>query len=248
MYYLIHGDGRGALLNTWDLNNIDLIYPTNTPPYAYSRIIEAITKPGTQHAFGTGVNQVGVSTYDLQSSATVELLPENQFVGNGSFMLTNNTIFFTPAGYFGDSPHTPGYYKARCFVRMNDGLNASPPIEISVVSFNKDTNGDLLHDIWASSNGVNGATADPDADGITNYQEWLLDSDPNDPQSGLRVSLDNTTLSWSTKAEELYQLQRTDHLTNGFVNVGNPMLASGTNTTLEVDSAHQMFYRVQRLR
>lgn len=101
MYYLIHGDGRGALLNTWDLNNIDLIYPTNTPPYAYSRIIEAITKPGTQHAFGTGVNQVGVSTYDLQSSATVELLPENQFVGNGSFMLTNNTIFFTPAGYFG---------------------------------------------------------------------------------------------------------------------------------------------------
>ena len=57
-----------------------------------------------------------------------------------------------------------------------------------------DRDGDGLPDDWETehgfdpydSTGVNGATGDPDQDGVTNYDEYLLGSDPNDPFEPLR--------------------------------------------------------------
>ncbi|VGO21826.1 matrixin family metalloprotease [Pontiella sulfatireligans] len=248
MYYLIHGDGRGAALNSWDTGNIDTIYPTNTPPYGYDRIIEAVTKYAPQHPFASGANQVNVHAYDLQGEATAGLLSENQYVGNGGFVQNNGSvIFFTPGGAYSDAQASPGSYYGRCFVRMDDGVNMSSPVEVRVVSFNKDSNGDLLPDSWASTYSVSGAAYDSDGDGLTNYEEWLLELDPTNAQSRLEVALSGPSLSWTAKPEELYQIQSTTNLLNGFSDEGNPALADSISEKRTVELGTQKFYRIQRL-
>jgi hypothetical protein len=250
MYYSAHFDDRGAAIRTWDTDTIHVIHPlTNTPPFGYDRIIEAITQPGTTPAFATGVNQVKVVAYDLQDGASTILLTNNLYEANGTFSLVNgNTVFFTPAGYFPDAEAPPGSFFGRRFIRITDGVNMSPPIQIIVLSFNADGNKNLLQDSWATTHSVSVATADPDQDGLTNYQEWLLDFNPNNADSTLKVVAFGSSLSWTSKPEELYQIQSTTNLMDGFSNDGNPSMASSTNEILTTEFGAQKFYRVQRLK
>lgn len=250
MYYRAHADGRGAALNSWDTNAIAPIYPPdNTPPYGYDRIIDAITQPGGGPAYADGVNQVGVHAFDLQGGAHPILIADKGFTSNGSFSLEDSdTIFFTPAGYFGDATAAPDQYFANCYVRISDGINLSPPLSIEVVSLNADGNKDLLPDSWATAYGANGPWNDTDDDGLTNYDEWLLNCDPNDPNSCLLLTLSGSSLTWNTKARELYQLQSTTNLVSAFSDDGNPILADDAEAALELFSTDaQRFYRVQRV-
>jgi hypothetical protein len=247
MYYIAHQDGRGASLQNWDLDNILDFYPTNSPPYGYSRIISAITQ-SPQPTYASGLNQVSVEAHDLQGNAWTELLSENAIESNGSFALMNsNTVFFTSAGFFENKLIEDAYYAIR-YVRMTDGINQSPPYPISVVAFSWDGDNDRLQDSWATSNNVTGADNDPDGDGLSNFEEWLLLSDPNDPASGLNADLEGEALSWSTRYDELYQVQWTDSLTNEFTNIGNPRISKGTTDATEIELGEQGFYRVQRVK
>ena len=245
MFYQAHADGRGASLNSWDLGNIDTIYPTNTPPYGYDRIIRAISSPSPQAPLSSGVNQADVTAYDLQGSATASIVSADP----GFSLEGSNTIFFTPSGWFSDSSEATGSsYFDICYVRMDDGVNLSPPITVRVIQYLSDQNRDQLPNSWVSAHSITGGpSGDDDSDGFTNLEEWFLDSDPQDPQSNLRIALDGSDLSWNTRSRDLYQVQSTSSLTNAFVNIGNPILASDTNETFAIESADQMFYRVQRL-
>jgi hypothetical protein len=249
MYYIAHLDGRGASLTGWDSNTVHIVHPlADTPPYGYERIIEAVTQPGSPPAYASGANRAGVAAYDLQGGAWPVLLSENRFEGNGIFTLEDgNIVFFTPAGYFGDAEASPGSYYGRCFVRMSDGVNLSPPVAVSVVSFNADGNSDLLQDSWASAYGVSGAASDADDDGLSNYEEWLLDLDPTNAASCLRIALSGETLLWVAKPDELYQLQHSTDLSGGFRAYGNPVIAGSTNEIRTFIPETQAFFRVQRL-
>ncbi len=40
MYYLVHADGRGSTLNSYDTNVVREVHPLNTPPYSYPRVMD----------------------------------------------------------------------------------------------------------------------------------------------------------------------------------------------------------------
>ncbi len=248
MYYKVHADDRGAILASWDISTIQTIHPTNnTPPYGYARSVAAITSP-TPPSFSSGANQVEITAFDRQGDAVPVLLTENSYEANGTFSLMNPTnLFFTPSGFFGDAVAEPGTYYALRFIRMDDGTNQSPPIAIRVTSFNADNNSDLLQDSWANRYAVSGATADPDHDTFTNFEEWQIDSDPTNSVSGLYVGFSEGSLSWQARPEELYQVESTDDLLLEFEDDGNPIIATSTNQVLDIEYASGKFYRVRRL-
>jgi hypothetical protein len=249
MYYKTHGDGRGAVLASWDVSTIQTVYPTNnTPPYGYGREIAVVTSP-TPPPFSSGANQVGMVAYDRQGGAVPVLLDENKYEANGTFSLVgSNTVFFTPGGYFADNQAPPGSFFAIRYLRMDDGANQSPPIAVRVVSFNADGDSDLLQDSWASRFGVGGADNDPDHDRFTNFEEWQIGTDPTNGASGLHLGFGGGTLSWKARPNELYQVESATNLLLGFSAEGNPVVATSTNETLDVESGRLKFYRVRRLK
>ena len=74
----------------------------------------------------------------------------------------------------------------------NDGLSDSAEINTHLTNPTKhDTDGDGMPDGWEvqqslnpnSGNGINGATGDPDNDGLDNFREWLNGCDPHNPDT-----------------------------------------------------------------
>ena len=72
-----------------------------------------------------------------------------------------------------------------------DGIADGDEIEIGTSPINADSDGDGLHDGWERDNGLDplssagddGASGDPDNDGLTNIQEQAHDGDPNKPDT-----------------------------------------------------------------
>ncbi len=95
--------------------------------------------------------------------------------------------------------------------------------------------------------------ADPDGDGMNNYQEYIAGTNPLDPQSRfqiLHVRPDPTGafVDWSSVAGKSYTLQRSSSLVAGFADVQNGITATAPlNTFHDTNSAGggPYFYRVR---
>jgi hypothetical protein len=86
--------------------------------------------------------------------------------------------------------------------------NAASPFGIissnAVVTLLPDTDGDGLPDEWEIVRGLNptnaaDATLDNDHDGCSNLQEYLAGTDPQDPESRLKID----SIEWSTNGNGL---------------------------------------------
>jgi len=97
-------------------------------------------------------------------------------------------------------------------------------------------------------------TADPDGDGMNNWQEWIAGTDPTDAASALRLLTPAFTppgllLRWSSDTNHAYLVERTTSLappiTFGLLRANVPGL-SGTTTYIDTTapSAGAAFYRV----
>ena len=100
------------------------------------------------------------------------------------------------------------------------------------------------------------ASADPDHDGMSNLQEYLAGTDPNDANSKLQITAQsfdsgglNGSLTWNSVASRSYYVQKTFDLTSGiWFDSGLGLIPpTGTSTTSSFTdtNAPMRFYRVQ---
>lgn len=82
-----------------------------------------------------------------------------------------------------------------------------------------DTNADGIPDAWATQYGVTDPNGDSDHDGMTNLQEYLADTNPNDANDNLRITdsevtsgAGHFTIHWAAKGGVRYRLQYSDDL------------------------------------
>jgi hypothetical protein len=116
---------------------------------------------------------------------------------------------------------------------------------------------DGLPDDWQRSywgekpGGWNGASADDDGDGASNYHEFLAGTDPTDPKSVLKVSFSQGELgrylNWKTRPGSIYQVQFSTNF-GGWENLGTPRRAAGTVDSLLLEGVYERaFYRIVRV-
>lgn len=121
-----------------------------------------------------------------------------------------------------------------------------------------DTDADGMPDFWEQTNGLNrldpaDANSDADGDGFTNRQESLAGTNPQSPDSALRI-IDVTPtglISFSTASNKFYRVEHCDDLATGeWLPLTNNI--PGTGSLLEIQDptatiAPQRFYRARLL-
>lgn len=259
MFFQAHADDRGATLGSYDPPVVQQAYPTNnTPPWSYDRVMDIVTQLNGAPNL-TGINQVEMRGYDLQSNnLTISLVSST--TSAGAFSLQGNTLRFTPSGFFGAPRVDLGSGSAydRATIRFSDGTHGSPYIEVRVVSLLDDQNpggaSDGLPDDWvaqyfgSASFSIN-PNADADGDGVSNLNEFRLGTNPTNAASVLRfTSISPTNVSWLATPYELYEVEASTNLTNWF-RAGNPVLPTTTNGSFTNFSAstNRLFFRVLRV-
>jgi hypothetical protein len=102
--------------------------------------------------------------------------------------------------------------------------------------------------------------ADPDHDGMSNYQEYLAGTDPNDSNSVLRVTAEDfspggtaASLTWNSVPTRFYYLQKSLDLaatdwTDSGLGLVSPSGGSTTTADFADTNAPARFYRVQAVR
>jgi hypothetical protein len=259
MYYLVHADGRGATLNSFDDNVCRQVHPqSNTPPYCYDRVLDIVSTPSPISV--PGVNAVQVRGYDLQNSA-LALTTTDATANNGTFSVVNTDLTFIPDRYYSQSPRLDpagnSYYDV-IYARYSDGTNASPYAKVRVLSFDPDGSSEGIPDSWRTtyfsssdpSAGPNRhAEDDFDGDGFSNLQEFLLGSDPTNNTSNLRITYFGTTnIQWQAKGYELYELHSSTNLAT-WTRAINPVVPTnsvGAATGFASGSPRQ-FFRIQKV-
>lgn len=111
-----------------------------------------------------------------------------------------------------------------------DGLTYLSPIQVRLASpTDLDADADGLPDAWEIlhglrpdvASGVDGALGDPDGDGSTNMEEFLAGTDPQDPESVLKLTLSvlgnrRVKLEWPIQPGQSYVIQYADDPNNVF--------------------------------
>jgi hypothetical protein len=263
MFAYVHADGRGAKLGVYDPPVIQQVYPTkNTPPWNYPRFLHVVTASTTPNV--AGINSVELRGYDLDGT-DLTLIVTNQTANNGTFTSIGRVLTFTPAGNFGDSPRlTPGSGQGyeSAFYRFSDGTNGSPWSPVRVLSFSNDSSpfgtSDGIPDNWMiqyfgnadpSVGTKHGADDDFDGDGASNFQEFLVGTDPTGIDSVLRTGLsESTNLTFTARPYDLYEPQGTSDLVN-WTRVANPVQPTNDVGVVSISRGGigYRFFRLERV-
>jgi len=152
-------------------------------------------------------------------------------------------------------------YSANCgWISLS---NAAAYVQTDAIAPAADSNGDGIPDAWALQNfgTINiDPNADPDRDGMSNRQEYLAGTDPNDASSSLRITAitalspgTTVNLTWTTVNNRCYYVQETLDLLAPQVWFDSGLGAvspDGFTTTRLVGNGNApiRFYRIQAFR
>jgi hypothetical protein len=199
MYYSASNDGRGAAITVYDEDRIAFGYPvSNTPPYATNRVIRAVSDSGSGNLpVVLGVNRIELRATDLQGGVLSPVLHANS---SFRFSLAGNQLVyaangFTAAPRLSDAEIESGASYGVGYLQFSDGTNLSRVARCTVIEIGSDsTPADGLPDGWmtthfnttvpAAAGSPGHPDSDPDGDGLTNREEYNLNTDPKSAASG----------------------------------------------------------------
>ena len=193
--------------------------------------------------FGVNHDETGALRGYAYSANTGWIAFENQ--GNPRVDLTTGNL----SGYaYGANTGWISLSNAQAFVRT-ERLDNGP-----------DSDADGLPDAWEYSRYGNltalSGTGDLDTDGVSDLNEYLADTDPDDDASLLLLTLveaggSTNQLAWPSRSTRLYQVQATALLTGTWENAASGVL-SGTGgelalTDVPATNRPARFYRVNAI-
>ena len=126
-------------------------------------------------------------------------------------------------------------------------------------TWGRDYNEDGLPDDWQNkyfgnkSDNWEGAMVDSDGDGATNQQEFAAGTNPSNSADLLVLDLskmeEGQRLQWNAQPGAVYQLQHSSDISEEWLNVGDPVLASDREAGITLKSvANMSFYRIKKIR
>ena len=231
--------------NTWKLNGIGFTFPPNVTLAAGQPLLLVATNPASFRAKYGVSNSVAI--YGPYSGA-LDNSGENLELQQPDAPNTNGVPYVSVEAvrYNDKLPWSPGadgtglsLQRAFALSYGNEPLNwtAAAPTPGQVAGTG-DTDGDGLPDAWESANGtlvnVNDAAEDPDEDEMTNWQEFLAGTHPNNAADALQVLSVTAlpaglTLSFHAVSNRTYSVLYTDALSAGGWNKLTDVLAATTN-------------------
>jgi hypothetical protein len=208
-----------------------------------------------------GTNKgTGESSVDLDVGGTAG--ERSTLCFETSFILTGTTFEAGAAQYDSGGPvfiEDDGTWKVAGINLYLAGADPYTGNSMGKVSFYRDwitnnipdydTDMDGLPDWWETSTGETESEADPDADGFTNYEEWLADTDPILGSSYFQLTSfsNGVDVVFASSTNREYQIEQNQNLTNADWTAATDWISGSQPTTSvtlpAVDS--NLFYRVR---
>ncbi len=143
--------------------------------------------------------------------------------------------------------------------------NAQAFVQTDRIQSGADSDGDGLPDAWERLRFGNLTTAnagtDTDLDGFTALQEYLADTDPNDPDSRLRITSyvagaggSSATLQWTSIGTRQYRILKTNTVTatSPWTDIGlgliPPDAGSTTSRLFNDPASSRRFFRIEAVK
>jgi hypothetical protein len=215
-----------------------IVTPVNDPPVAQAQSLTATDGNPLFITLSATDAETNALTYNLVSQPV-----------NGRLLGTPPLLTYLPVkGLNGSDTFTFNAY---------DGALTGNTATVSIALVFIDSSSNGVPDSWEATygltNGINGANADPDGDGASNYAEYMAGTDPTNKASVFAVNLpqmtgsSNVVIKWSSVLYRFYTVQSATNLISGWNiltsnNIATPPLNIYTGT---VNQAVPMFYRIR---
>jgi hypothetical protein len=216
----------------------------------YARPQAPLPPPGSPYLFAASSSRILVTWPEVGGLGVVGY---EIYVDGATTPLKSSEGSLSLSGFAPSSTHT-----VRVGYVLADGRRSPLSVASSGKTWGEDDNADGLPDDWQKTYfGTNsdlwpGLAEDSDSDGVSNRNEFLAGTDPNDAASFLHADLIATSqgplLTWNSRPGAIYQPQWSSNLRD-WNNLGSPRLAATTtDSTPAGETPASSYYRVNLLR